>query len=79
MKFAKNEWIEGLNGFTDAVVSEAIMGCREHYEMPPSLPQMIGLCKYIRKRKAFRVAPVHARAQERVVNKNVKRCMELLA
>lgn len=78
-KFAKKEWLEGLTCFTDAVVNEAIMGCREHYEMPPSLPQMISYCKQIRKRKECRIVPVDTRAQEDIVNKNVKRCMELLA
>lgn len=79
LKFAKKEWLEGLTGFTDAVVHEAIIGCRDHYEMPPSLPQMIAYCKQIKKRKEFIVVPVYTRAQEDVVNTNVKRCMELLA
>lgn len=79
LKFAKKEWIEGLIGFTDAVVHEAIIGCRDHYEMPPSLPQMINYCKQINKRKQFRVAPIDNRANKDIVNKNVKRCMELLA
>lgn len=79
LKFAKTEWLDGLADFTDAVLDEAIIGCRDQYEMPPSLPQMIGFCKQIKKRKEFRMVPVHTRAREDIVNKNVKRCMELLA
>ncbi|MGL6030071.1 MAG: Vir protein [Legionella sp.] len=79
LKFAKKEWVEGLVEFSDAVLHEAIIGCREQYEMPPSLPQMIGFCKQIRKRKEFRVVPAHTRAKEEVVITNVTRCKELLA
>ncbi|MCW8452973.1 Vir protein [Fluoribacter dumoffii] len=79
LKFAKKEWHEGLSVFSDAVFSEAIIGCREQYEMPPTLPQMIYYCKQIRKRKEFRIREEVNRAQESVVALNVKRCLELLA
>ena len=79
LKFAKKEWHEGLSGFADEVLSEAILGCREQYEMPPTLPQMIYYCKQIKKRKEFRVEEEHVRAQESIVVSNVKRCLELLA
>jgi hypothetical protein len=79
LKFAKKEWQEGLSVFADAVLNEAILGCREQYEMPPTLPQMIYYCKQIRKRKEFRVRGEDNRAQESVVISNVKRCLELLA
>jgi hypothetical protein len=79
LKFAKKEWHEGLSVFSDAVLSEAIVGCRDQYEMPPTLPQMIYYCKQIRKRKEFRIREEDTRAQESVVALNVKRCLELLA
>lgn len=79
LKFAKKEWQEGLSGFADSVLSEAILGCRNHYEMPPTLPQMIHYCKQIRKRKEFRVKEQYMKAQESIVASNVKRCLELLA
>lgn len=79
LKFAKKEWHEGLSMFTDDVFREAILGCREQYEMPPTLPQMIYYCKQIKKRKEFRVKEEHIRAQESIVASNVKQCLEHLA
>jgi hypothetical protein len=79
MKFAKKEWQEGLGRFADDVLSEAILGCREQYEMPPTLPQMIYYCKQIKKRKEFRIKEEDIRAQESVVVSNVNRCLEFLA
>lgn len=78
LKFAKKEWQEALSEFTDSVVNEATLGCREQYEMPPTLPQLITFCRQIKKRTAFRVKPAHTKAQEAVVKSNVKQCYELL-
>lgn len=79
MKFAKKEWLEGLSEFADEILSEAILGCREQYEMPPTLPQMIYYCRQIKKRKEFRVAEDYTRAQESIVAFNVKQCLKHLA
>jgi len=79
LNFAKKEWQEGLKAFTDAIVEEATKGCRDFYEMPPTLPQMIHYCREIKKRKEFRVKAADTRASEAVVNGCVKRCKELLA
>jgi hypothetical protein len=79
LKFAKKEWHEGLKGFDDDVLREAIIGCREQYEMPPTLPQMIYYCKQIKKRKELRVEEEHIRAQESIVAFNVKQCLKHLA
>ncbi len=79
LKFAKKEWHEGLSGFADEILSEAILGCREQYEMPPTLPQMIYYCKQIKKRKEFRVEEEYIRAQESIVAFNIKQCLKHLA
>lgn len=79
LKFAKKEWQEGLKVFTDAIVEEATQGCRDFYEMPPTLPQMIHTCRELKKRKEFRVKVAHTRASETVVTSCMKRCKELLA
>lgn len=50
LEFAKKEWVDGLSQFTDEVVNKATIECRDFYEMPPSLPQVIGICRGIRKR-----------------------------
>lgn len=78
LRFAKKEWHEGLSVFSDTVLNEAIVGCREQYEMPPTLPQMIYYCKQIKKRKEFRIKEEHIKAQKSIVAANVKQCLELL-
>lgn len=52
-KLAKKEWQEALSEFTDAVLTKAILGCREFYELPPTLPQMIQRCRQIKKQVTF--------------------------
>ncbi|HAT8326753.1 TPA: Vir protein [Legionella pneumophila] len=79
LKFAKKEWQEGLEQFGDGVLNEAIVLCRTFYELPPTLPQMIHLCREIRKRKNFRIKLEHVRARETVVASHIKQCKELLA
>lgn len=49
LKFAKKEWQEALSEFTDDVLTKAVLNCREFYEMPPTLPQMLQCCKGARK------------------------------
>lgn len=56
LEFAKKEWLEGLAQFSDEAVNHAILNCRDHCEMPPTLPQVIGYCKQIKKRQSFYVA-----------------------
>ena len=54
--FAKKEWIEGLNQFSDEVVTKAVINCRDLCEMPPTLPQVIAFCRQIKKRDNFYIA-----------------------
>ena len=57
LEFAKNEWLEGLSRFSDDTLNQAIIECRDYCEMPPSLPQLIGICRDIKKRNNVYVAP----------------------
>lgn len=47
--FAKKEWQDVLGRYSDAVLTKAILVCREFYELPPTLPQMLKCCKDAKK------------------------------
>lgn len=75
LEFAKKEWLEGLRPFNDEVLNQVILECRDHYEMPPTLPQMIMFCRDIKKRNSFYVTtPNHQPASKSVVEENIKQC-----
>lgn len=79
LEFAKNEWLEALNGFDSDILLKAIVSCRESLDMPPTLPQVIELCRKIKKRNDFFVASPNANpAKHDVVTFHIKRCRELL-
>ena len=80
LKFAKSEWQEGLSVFTDAVLTKAILNCREFNEFPPTLPQMIQYCRQIRKQTSFYVVKkTHVPANKAIVTACLQQCKELLA
>lgn len=75
LEFAKKEWLEGLSQFSDDILNQVILECRDHCEMPPTLPQMIGFCRAIKKRSSFYVASNDfVPAQKEVVEANIKQC-----
>ena len=79
MEFAKSEWMEGLSQFSDEILNQVIIDCRDHCEMPPTLPQMIGFCRNIKKRKDFYVTPEEYQpASKEVVEENVRQCRAYL-
>ena len=79
LEFSKKEWREGLSLFSDEVLNTAAIHCRDFYEMPPSLPQVITLCRQIKKRTEFYVVNHEApTANMEVVNLHLKRCKEIL-
>lgn len=77
--FVKKEWEAGLQVFSDATIEQAILHCRDFLEMPPTLPQLIGQCKAIEKRKHFFVAKedVGLAAPETVAS-HLQQCREFL-
>lgn len=79
LEFAKKEWLDGLTRFSDEVLNQAIIECRDHCEMPPTLPQMIRSCRDIKKRTTFCVAPKEfAHASTEVGKTNIKQCKAFL-
>ena len=79
MVFAKKEWREALTEFSDDVFDKAILSCREFYELPPTLPQMILCCRQIKRRV------IHVVKQSEPVSVNqewvalhLKKCREML-
>lgn len=50
LPFAKKEWQEALVDFSDVVLDLAIIECRNFYELPPTLPQVLQICRKIKQR-----------------------------
>ncbi|HBD9221515.1 TPA: Vir protein [Legionella pneumophila] len=79
LEFAKKEWSEGIEPFSDEILNQAIFMCRDYCDMPPSLPQMIGFCRGIKKRSSFYVANKgHRPATKAVVEEHIKQCKAYL-
>lgn len=79
LEFAKKEWLEGLCKFNDEILNQAIIECRDFFDMPPSLPQLIGICRSIKKRNKVYVGPKQLTpARKEVVEENIKQCKALL-
>lgn len=80
LSFAKNEWRDALSEFSDVVLNQAIIECRAHHDMPPTLPQMIACCRQIKRRTAFYVVDDHhVPAQKEIVVTQLQRCKEMLS
>ena len=59
LAFSKNQWLEGLKPYSDEVLAKAILHCRDHLEYPPTLPQLIGLCrKEIKRNEWFKAEEI---------------------
>ncbi len=54
--FAKGEWAEGLRSFSEDVIQKAVISCRDFYEMPPTLPQVVRCCREQKRRMDVYVA-----------------------
>ena len=79
MEFAKKEWLDGLSPFSEDILNQAIIECRDHCDMPPTLAQMIGYCRGIKKRNSFYVAAKECTsARKEVVEANLKQCKAFL-
>jgi len=77
--FAKKEWKEALHEFTDLTVTKAILQCRESYEMPPTLPQVIHCCRQIKRQNTFYVVKKeYVPVAKDVVESHLKQCKEFL-
>ena len=77
--FAKKEWREALAEFGDEVFDKAILSCRDFYELPPTLPQMMQCCRQIKRRLIPVVKPSEpVRANQEWVALQLKKCREML-
>ena len=78
-RFAKKEWQEGLSSFSEVILNKVMVHCREHYELPPSLPQVIQCCRQIRIQTTFYVAKNdHIPADPAVVRSHIQQCRKFL-
>ena len=79
LDFTKKEWVEGLSSFSDEVINKAVIHCRDYCEMPPTLPQVIILCRQIKKRNEFYVATQdQTPTNMTVVNRHLNQCKAFL-
>lgn len=80
MEFAKREWQETLSRFSDEIFNQAVLTCRDHCEMPPTLPQLMQICRDIKKRTSFFITQSDfARPDPEVVRMQLQRCKAILA
>lgn len=79
LKFAKKEWLEALGEFSEGVLTKAIVNCRDFYELPPTLPQMLQCCRQIKKQISFHVVKEnYIPAKKEVVMSCLRQCKEFL-
>ena len=79
LKFAKKEWQEALSIFSDEMLTKAILNCRDFYELPPTLPQLIQCCRQIKNHTFVDVVKdTYVPANPAVVLSCLKRCKEIL-
>ncbi len=80
LRFAKKEWFDALKDFADKVIIQAILTCRETWDMPPTLPQVVQVCRDIKNRETFYVVKQTAQpANKALVMSCLQRCREILA
>ena len=53
LQFTKREWLDGLAGYEEQLLYRAVAISRENNKFPPSLPEFIECCKYVRNRASF--------------------------
>ena len=77
--FAKKEWQEGLQEFSDEVLMKAIQSSRGFYEMPPTLAQIVLSCRQIKKLdKPYATKSIDVPANIEVAKLHLQRCKAIL-
>ncbi|WP_229669331.1 Vir protein [Legionella impletisoli] len=80
MEFAKREWQEALSRFSDEIFNQAVFTCRDFCEMPPTLPQLMQICRDIKKRTSFWTTQSdYTRPDSAIVQAQLQRCKAILA
>jgi hypothetical protein len=77
--FAKKEWQEALGEFSELILTQALISCKENYELPPTLPQMLQCCRQIKKRSSLYVLEPGQAASKEIVALHLQKCKDLLA
>ena len=52
LQFTKLEWLEGLSGYDELTLYQAIGISRDTLKFPPTLPEFIECCKHIKKERS---------------------------
>ena len=77
--FAKKEWQAALKDVSDATLTKAIFYCRDFYELPPTLPQVVQCCKELSKQPSFYVVKENvAPANQALVESCLQQCRKYL-
>lgn len=80
LNFAKREWQQALEQFSNAVLDKAILHCRDNYELPPTLAQVSQYCKGLKKRDDFYVRGVpFVRGDRNVADFHLAQCKKFLS
>lgn len=79
LTFAKKEWQEALGEFSEAVIKKAVLNCRDFYQLPPNLPQMVQCCRQIKKQTMFyAVEETKKPTNKAIVEACLQECKQIL-
>jgi hypothetical protein len=79
LPFAKKEWQAALVDFSDAVLDQAITECRNFYELPPTLPQLLQCCRKIKQKSTvYAVKQDYTPADPKLVRACLEQCRKIL-
>lgn len=79
LKFAKKIWQEALMEFSDSIINKATIECRDFFELPPTLPQLLHCCRQIKKQTTFYVVKnAGVPADPIIVKSFLEQCRKIL-
>ncbi len=80
LMLAKEEWGETLAGFEAETIVKAVQLCRNRFEMPPTLPQFVRLCRQCRPPKLSRPVIIPSRRIQdiRIAEKHIQEWFRIL-
>ena len=78
-KFAKKEWQDALLEFNFDIINQAILECRDYYEYPPTLTQVLKVCRQIKQRINYStVKPEFKKTDLHIVKAHLVKCKNFL-
>ena len=79
LKFAKKIWQEALMDFSDSIINKATIQCRDFFELPPTLPQLLHCCRQIKKQTTFYVVKNAGVPADTIIVKSfLEQCRKIL-